>query len=197
MFWYSNSFFMKTFLLASASPRRQELLKSMGINYRYVKIDVEENYDNNLKGAEITDYLAELKSKAILELRKEEILITADTIVWHNGKALGKPLNRENAKAMLLSMSDSTHQVYSSVCVRTCDTSFTINDCTNVSVKKLLESDVEYYLNQNNFMDKAGSYGIQNWFGMTCVSSIEGSYYNVVGLPTEKLYNLLVDLKLI
>lgn len=190
---------MKTFkvLLASGSPRRQELLEKMGIPFEYKKIDVEEIYPPELKEHQITNYLSELKSKAITQIAQGEILITADTIVWFDNKALGKPKSRAEAKKMLLSMSDSTHQVYSSITVRTANHTHTLYDSTDVKIKPLREVDVDFYLNNFEFMDKAGAYGIQDWFGLTCVESLHGSYYNVMGFPTEKLYQLLVDLKLI
>jgi len=185
------------FYLASGSPRRQELLEKMGITFEYKKINVEEVFPPNLKAYEITNYLAELKSKAVEKIGQDEVLITADTIVWFKDKALGKPTSRSEAKNMLLSMSDSTHQVFSSVTVRTEDQIHTFYDSTDVKIKSLREIDVDYYLNNFEFMDKAGAYGIQDWFGLTCVESLDGSYYNVMGFPTEKLYQLFVDLKLI
>jgi septum formation protein len=144
-----------------------------------------------LKGKEITDYLAEKKARAYRISQDSELIITADTIVWFDGKALEKPKDRNEAFAMLRSLSGNKHQVYSSVAIRSNEILEVTNDTTDVYFKNLSDLEINYYLDNFQYNDKAGSYGIQDWFGLTCVNRIEGCYYNVMGLPTKKLYNLL------
>ncbi|MGB0837954.1 MAG: Maf family nucleotide pyrophosphatase [Flavobacteriaceae bacterium] len=182
------------YILASASPRRQSLLREMGFSFELRKLNVEEVYSSDLKGSEITDFLA-LKKSAACEIGENEVLITSDTIVWFDSKPLEKPRSRGEAFEMLMNMSGKQHQVYTSVCVKTSENQFLINDCTKVILKNYDANMINYYLDLEDYKDKAGSYGIQNWFGMTCVDRIEGNYYNVMGLPTEKLYNLLINLE--
>lgn len=181
-------------ILASSSPRRQQFFKDLDIDFVVKLKDVEEVFPSHLKESEITDYLAELKSKPFKTLKENEVLITSDTIVWYKNKALGKPKTIDHAKKMLLSLSSNTHKVISSVCIKTKSKTKIINDTTNVSFKKLTEEEVDFYIQKHKPFDKAGAYGIQEWIGLIGIKKIEGSYFNVVGLPTEKLYKELINL---
>lgn len=181
-------------ILASGSPRRQQFFKDLNIEFTTQLKEVDEVYPDNLIGSEITDYLAELKSKAFENLKDREVLITSDTIVWHKNKALGKPTSTKEAKNMLLSLSGNSHKVITSVCIRTKNNQKIINDTTAVFFKKLAEKEVDFYIKNFKPLDKAGAYGIQEWIGLIAIEKIEGSYFNVVGLPTEKLYKELIRL---
>lgn len=181
-------------ILASGSPRRQQFFKDLNIDFTIQLKEVEEVYPKGLIGAEITDYLAKLKSKAFTELKENEILVTSDTIVWHNNKALGKPKSTKEAKEMLLSLSNNSHEVISSVCISTQNKKRIFNDTTTVFLKKLTEKEIDFYIKNYQPFDKAGAYGIQEWIGLIGIKKIEGSYFNVVGLPTEKLYKELMAL---
>ena len=178
-------------ILASKSPRRHELLKALGVDFQIVDLDIDESYDSKLKGKEITDYLAKKKAETYSISTESELIITADTIVWFDGKALEKPKDRNEAFNMLKSLSGNKHQVFSSVAIRNNEILEVTSDTTEVYFKKLSDLEIDYYLDNFQYNDKAGSYGIQDWFGLTCVDRIEGCYYNVMGLPTKKLYNLL------
>ena len=157
--------------------------------------DTEEIYPKELKAQEITNFLAELKANAFEnELNKDELLITSDTIVWLNNKALGKPENEKDAFEMLKEMSGKTLQVFTSVCFKTSEKITTIFDETKVTFADLSDQEIEYYIQKYKPFDKAGAYGIQEWIGLVAISKIEGSYTNVVGLPTEKVYAFLKNL---
>lgn len=177
-------------VLASGSPRRQQFMKDLDLDFIIRTTDVDEVYPDTLRGAEITDFLAELKAGAST-IRNNEIVITSDTIVWHEDKALGKPKDYDDALQMLLSLSGKTHEVITSVCIRTTNSTFTFNDVTKVTFNTLTEDEVKYYLNNYKPYDKAGAYGIQEWIGLVAIATIEGSYVNVVGLPVDKLYQHL------
>lgn len=179
-------------ILASGSPRRQQFLKDLNIPFEIKLFNVEEIYSDELLGSEITDYLSELKSKPFDSILKEnEIVITSDTIVWLEDKALEKPKNKEQACEMLKALSGKKHEVISSVCIKTTKFCKTINDTTIVYFSELNDEEIEYYVDIYKPYDKAGSYGIQEWIGYIGVERIEGSYYNVMGLPIHKLYHLL------
>ena len=181
-------------ILASSSPRRQQFFKDFDFDFEIRLKEVEEIFPNHLKAAEITNYLAELKAEAFNgELGQNELLITSDTIVWHNGKALGKPKDYEDAYAILTSLSDATHEVITSVCFKTITKTETIHEITKVTFSPLSNSAIDYYLKKYAPYDKAGAYGIQEWIGIIGISKIEGSYTNVVGLPTEKVYQYLTE----
>ena len=185
----------KQIILASASPRRQQLLKSLGIDFKVVLRPVNEVYSLDLKAQEITEYLAILKTKAFEnQLNENDILITSDTLVWHRNKALGKPKNYEEAFRMLKNLSKDTHQVYSSVCFTTRQYQKTITSKTMVYFKELYDSEIDFYLTHYKPYDKAGAYGIQEWMGKIAVEKIEGSYTNVMGLPTQLVYKTLTAL---
>lgn len=176
-------------ILASGSPRRQQFFKDMHLDFEVRLKDVEEIYPNNLKASEITDFLAVLKANAFEDTLKEnDILVTSDTIVWHNGKALGKPKDYEDAFQILKALSDSTHEVFTSVCIKTNNKTEILNDVTKVTFSKLSDEAIAYYLENFKPYDKAGAYGIQEWIGIIGISKIEGSYSNVVGLPVQKVY---------
>jgi septum formation protein len=184
-----------TLILASGSPRRQQFFKDLDLDFEIRLKDVEEIYPLELKGVEITDYLAELKASAFDgQLNPNEILITSDTIVWHNDKALGKPKDKEDAFTILKSLSDTTHDVITSVCFTTNEKSTVINEITKVTFTKLSDEAILYYIDNYTPYDKAGAYGIQEWFGFMGVSKVEGSYTNVMGLPTHRVYEYLSTL---
>lgn len=184
-------------ILASGSPRRQQFFKDMDLDFEIRLKEVEELYPAELKSVEITNYLAELKANAFEgELQENDLLITSDTLVWHNNRALGKPKDKEDAIEILKSLSNATHEVITSVCFKTKDKMDIISDCTKVSFTELSEDQITYYLEHYQPFDKAGSYGIQEWIGYVAVSKIEGSYTNVMGLPTEKVFQYLNHLTL-
>lgn len=179
-------------ILASGSPRRQQFFNDLGLDFEIRLKDIEEIYPKNLQGVEITNYLAELKAAAFQdELKANEILVTSDTIVWHNNKALGKPTDYDDAFSILKTLSNETHEVITSVCFKTITKTETIYDITKVTFKELSDDTIHYYLEHYKTFDKAGAYGIQEWIGLIGISKIEGSYTNVVGLPTEKVYHYL------
>ena len=177
-----------TIVLASGSPRRQQFMRELDANFEVRLKEVDEVYPDKLKGAEITDYLAELKAKALEEsLSADEILITSDTIVWHEGRALGKPRDYQDALAMLKSLSGKTHEVITSVCIKNMKKSDTFHEITKVTFNELTEEEIKYYLDNYQPFDKAGAYGIQEWIGLVAIAKIEGSYSNVVGMPVDKV----------
>jgi len=182
-----------TIVLASGSPRRQQFLRDLDANFEIRLKEVDEIYPDTLKAEEITDYLAELKAAALEEsLSDNEILITSDTLVWHEDKALGKPADKEDAFAMLKSLSGKTHEVITSVCIKNAGNSETFNETTKVTFNPLTDEEIAYYLEEYKPYDKAGSYGIQEWIGLVVIARIEGSYANVVGLPVDKVYQRLM-----
>jgi septum formation protein len=182
-------------ILASGSPRRQQFFKDLDLDFEIRIKEIEENYPDNLKEVQITNYLAELKSSAFDgEIADNEIIITSDTLVWLNDKALGKPKDYNDAFEILKSISSATHQVFTSVCFATKNSKKTIFDETKVTFKKLNDSEIHYYLENYKPFDKAGAYGIQEWIGLIGITKIEGSYSNVVGLPTKKVYDFLLNL---
>ncbi|OXA90986.1 Maf-like protein [Flavobacterium hercynium] len=184
-----------TLILASGSPRRQQFFKDLDLDFEIRLKDIEEIYPPELQAVEITDYLAELKAGAFeRELKPNEILVTSDTIVWHNNKALGKPKNAEDAFEMIKSMSNATHEVITSVCFKTDSTSTLLHDITKVTFNELSDEAILYYIENYKPYDKAGAYGIQEWFGFMAVAKVEGSYTNVMGLPTAKVYEYLSTL---
>lgn len=181
--------------MASGSPRRQQFFRDLDLDFEIRLKEVEEIYPPNLTEEDITDYLAVLKSDAFEgDLKEHEILITSDTIVWHNDKALGKPKDYNDAFQMLRSLSDTTHQVITSVCFKTIDKTEVISETTKVTMHALSDDEIKYYLKQYQPFDKAGSYGIQEWIGYIGVAKVEGSYPNVMGLPTDKVYRYLMQI---
>lgn len=179
-------------ILASGSPRRQQFFKDLGLTFEVRLKPVKEEYPPRLKHFEISDYLAQLKALPFKdELNTNDILITSDTIVWHNDLALGKPRNAAEAFQMLASMSNKTHDVITSVCFTTTQSQKTVNAITKVTFKDLTETEINYYIDTFQPFDKAGAYGIQEWIGQIGITTIEGSYTNVVGLPTHLVYKTL------
>jgi septum formation protein len=181
-------------ILGSASPRRRFLLGELGLKFESLgNHDMEESYPDHLQAEEIPLYLAKLKARSYASLLKEKtILITADTIVWLNQEVIGKPRDKEDAIAMLHQLSGKMHYVYTGVCLTTIskETSFTAE--SKVFFRELTTEEIDYYVNRFNPVDKAGAYGIQEWIGYIGVERIEGSYFNVMGLPVQKLYNTLI-----
>ena len=179
-------------ILASGSPRRHEFLKGMNLDFRIQLKEVEEVYDENLKHRDITDFLAKLKASVYTNLKANDLLITSDTIVWYKDKALGKPKDRDQAYAMLKTLSDDTHEVISSVCFTNLNFQKTVHDITKVEFKALSDAEIYYYIDTYKPYDKAGGYGIQDWIGIIGVTKLEGSYNNVMGFPTHLVYKTLM-----
>lgn len=181
-------------ILASGSPRRRELMAGLGVNYE-VRIlpDVDESYPDTLQGEEIPLYIAKEKADAYISMMQpNELIITADTIVWLDGKVLGKPRDREDALQMLRTMSGRTHEVFTGVCITTTDWQRSFTAQTEVRFATLSEDEIIYYVDNFKPMDKAGAYGVQEWIGFIGVENISGSYYNIMGLPVQKLYRELL-----
>ena len=183
-----------TIILASGSPRRQQFFKDLDIDFSIKLKEVEEVYPLELKGREITDYLANLKSKAFTNLSEKDILITSDTIVWLENKALGKPKDAKDAFKMLRSLSGKKHEVITSISIKSKNFQKIISDVTTVSFKEITDNEINYYIENYKPFDKAGAYGIQEWIGFIAIKNLEGSYFNVVGLPVHKLYKELMNL---
>ena len=182
-------------ILASGSPRRQQFFKDLDLDFEIRLKEIEEIYPPELKAEEITNYLAELKANAFEgELQANEILITSDTIVWHNDRALGKPKDEQDAFTILKSLSNATHEVITSVCFKTNSETKLLHEITKVTFNELSEDVIRYYIENYKPFDKAGAYGIQEWIGFVGVSKIEGSYANVMGMPTDKVYEYLNNL---
>lgn len=182
-------------ILASGSPRRQEFFKTLGLNFKIRLKPIAEEYPPRLTHFEISDYLAQLKALPFKdELKENDILITSDTIVWHNNKALGKPRNETDAFQIIKSLSNATHEVVTSVCFTTKTFEKTLNAITKVTFKNLTDEEIWYYIKTCKPFDKAGAYGIQEWIGLIGVTKIEGSYFNVMGLPTHIVYKTLNDI---
>jgi septum formation protein len=183
----------RTIILASGSPRRQQFFKEMDLSFTLQLKEIEEVYPNHLQAEEITNYLAALKAKAFEgELQEKDILVTSDTIVWLDGKALGKPKDKADAFAMLQKLSNQTHEVITSVCLKSLAKTDIFHCITKVTFAALSDEAILYYLDKYQPFDKAGSYGIQDWIGLIGISKIEGSYTNVVGLPTELLFKKII-----
>jgi septum formation protein len=182
-------------ILASGSPRRQQFFKDLDLDFEIRLKEIEEVFPPELKAEEITNYLAELKASAFEgELNNGEILITSDTIVWHNNKALGKPKDAQDAFEILKSLSNATHEVITSVCFKTNVDATVLYEVTKVTFNELSDEAIRYYIDNFKPFDKAGAYGIQEWIGFVGVSKIEGSYANVMGMPTDKVYEFLSKL---
>ena len=173
-------------LLASASMRRHELLRELELNFEIISHNVDETYPKNLKGSEITDFIAISKSLNLLnDLKKNELLISSDTIVWYNDKAIEKPKNKKEAKEMLKILSGNMHQVYTSICISTNREQKIVSQETKVYFNVLRNQDINYYINKFDVLDRAGSYGIQDLIGHIGVYKIDGCYNNVLGFPTS------------
>ncbi len=178
-------------ILASKSPRRQELLTLMGLNFKVELKDVDESYPDGLSPAEIAVYVSEKKAKAFKA--ENQIVITADTIVALKGEILGKPEDSVHAQEMLKKLSGSKHEVYTGVTITKDDKIFSFYERTEVYCKAVTAEEIDFYIDHYKPYDKAGSYGVQDWWGIVVVQRIEGSYTNVMGLPTERLYRELLN----
>ena len=184
-------------ILASGSPRRQQFFKDLRLDFTIKLKPVDEVFPPRLRHFEISDYLAQLKALPFkAELKPNDILITSDTIVWNNDTALGKPRNDEEAFKMLRSLSNKTHEVITSVCFTSLDFEKTMNSVTKVTFKALTDDEINYYIKNFKPFDKAGAYGIQEWIGYIGVTKLEGSYFNVMGLPTDVVYRILNEMVL-
>lgn len=182
-------------ILASGSPRRQQFFKDLDLDFEIRLKEIEEIFPPELKREEITNYLSLLKASAFEgELQNNEILITSDTIVWHKNCPLGKPKDHQEAFDILKSLSNATHEVITSVCFKTNADSHVFHETTKVTFNALSDEAILYYLENYKPYDKAGAYGIQEWIGFIGVSKIEGSYANVMGLPTDKVFAYLNNL---
>ena len=182
-------------VLASGSPRRQQFFKDLDLDFEIRLKEIEEIFPPELKREEITNYLAELKAAAFDgEIKDNEVLVTSDTLVWHNEKALGKPKDSQDAFEILKSLSNATHEVITSVCFKTSTKTEVIYEITKVTFNELSNEAIEYYIKNYKPFDKAGAYGIQEWIGFIGVRKIEGSYANVIGLPVDKVYQYLSNL---
>ena len=189
-------------ILGSQSPRRRELLAGLDIDFRVVAIDADEHYPAGLTGGDIPYYISRAKARAYSEpLAEDEVLLTADTIVWvpgeggRGGVMLGKPKDEEEARGMLLLLSGRMHEVYTSVTIRTHDGIQTIVDKTEVWFRALSKEEIDHYVERYKPLDKAGAYGVQEWIGYVGVTKIVGSYFNVMGLPVERVWEILSNLK--
>lgn len=180
-------------ILASKSPRRQELLKGIGVPFSIITKDVDESFSANISSYDVAPYLSVKKAKAFEEneLPENYMVITADTVVVVDDEILGKPKDAEEARQMLRLISGKRHSVITGVSIRTKDKIKTFSAMSKVSFDTLGEEEIDYYVNNFKPFDKAGAYGIQEWIGYIGVSSVEGSYFNVMGLPTQKLYKML------
>ncbi|WP_299311265.1 Maf-like protein [uncultured Aquimarina sp.] len=181
-------------ILASGSPRRQQFFRDLDLDFTIQLREVNEIYPDHLKATEISDYLAKLKAAEFTGLRSNDILVTSDTIVWHHNKAIGKPKDVQDAKNMITLLSGETHEVITSVCFKTVNTTKIINQTTKVTFKPLTKEEINYYVDTFSPMDKAGAYGIQEWIGHIGITHIEGSYFNVMGLPVQLVYETLIKL---
>ena len=182
--------------MASNSPRRKEHLSGLGIQYEVKPLpDIDESYPEGLDGMEIPAFIARSKADAYREvMQTDELIITADTIVWLDGNVMGKPKDAEEAREMLRSLSGQPHQVITGVCLTTAVYQKAFATMTDVTFATLSEEEIAYYVERYSPMDKAGSYGIQEWIGFIGVESISGSYFNVMGLPIQRLYTELKKL---
>lgn len=183
-------------ILASNSPRRKELLSGLGVAYEVKTMpDVDESYPEGLGGGEIARHIARGKAEAYRPLiQADELVITADTIVWLDGTVMGKPKDEEEAMNMLRRLSGKTHQVITGVCLTTVSMQKTFATVTDVTFARLTEDEISYYVTRYRPMDKAGSYGVQEWIGFVGVEDLSGSYFNVMGLPIQRLYTELKKL---
>lgn len=181
-------------ILASGSPRRQAFFKELDLDFKIQVKEVKEIYPLSLKHSEITNYLSQLKASVFVDLSEKDILITSDTLVWKDEKALGKPKDYEEAKEMLQDLSGAMHEVITSVCFTSKEFQETVHDVTKVWFKPLTEDEIDFYLKNYKPFDKAGSYGIQEWIGYIGIEKIEGCYFNVMGLPTRLVYKTLTQI---
>ena len=187
-----TSAFKYKIILASGSPRRQQLLRDLGLNFTVRSLDADESFPHEKKAADIAQYLCEKKADAYPDaLAQDELLITADTIVWIQDTVLNKPASEFEAKQMLRLLSGKMHQVFTGVCLRSAKRNHIFTDETKVWFKDLSDEEIDFYIKNYKPFDKAGSYGAQDWLGLMGVTRIDGSYFNVMGLPVHRLYEEL------
>ena len=181
-------------ILASKSPRRQNLLKELGFDFEIKTKEIKEDYPSNLKREQVAVYLSELKSTAFkVDLKENDLVITSDTIVCLADEIIGKPIDREDAIKMLGKLSGNKHEVITAVTLLSKQKKHTFHEVTEVYFKTLTLTEIEYYIDNYQPFDKAGSYGVQEWIGYVAIEKINGSYYNVMGLPVKKLYEELIN----
>jgi septum formation protein len=179
----------KIIILASKSPRRQELLKGLGLNFEVRTKDIEETYSADLRAEDVPVFLSEKKANEFLhELKSGEIIITSDTIVIHQGKILEKPRSKEEAHEMLRRLADSEHIVVTGVCIQSLEKKVVFSDLTLVEFSALTDDEIDFYIENYKPFDKAGSYGAQDWIGFVAIKKLTGSYFNVMGLPVHRVY---------
>jgi septum formation protein len=189
---FKDSFTRFRIILASQSPRRQQLLKELGLDFEVRIKDFPETYPENIEGKDIALYIAKQKGELYKsEISDNEIVITADTIVWCDNSVLGKPVDKEDAVRILRKISGNTHEVITGVCLLSKEKEKLFYVSTKVTFEVITEEDIEFYIENFRPFDKAGAYGIQEWIGIIGCSSIEGSYFNVVGMPVHQLYKEL------
>lgn len=181
-------------LLASQSPRRKELLASLGFDFEVVKIDCEEILPENINIENAAAYLSELKANAFRKLEKDEVLLTADTVVAIDNQILGKPKDEADAKSMLQRLSGKTHQVYTGISIKTLNKTTTETDVADVEFDEISDDEIDFYVKNYHPYDKAGSYGIQEWLGMAKIKAMSGSFYTIMGLPTHLVYKILREI---
>jgi len=178
---------MKNIILASQSPRRKELLELLDLNFTVEVREVDEVFPESLDVTKVAEYLANLKAAAFTNIPSDTVVITADTVVVLDEQILGKPKDKAEAVKMLESLSNRNHKVITGVCIKSKDQTMSFSNTTKVFFKELTSSEIEYYIENYKPFDKAGSYGIQEWIGAIGITKIEGSYFNVVGLPIQEL----------
>lgn len=182
----------KNIILASQSPRRRELLAGLGLKFSTISLDIDESFDREVyKANQITEYLSSKKANAYADLKENDIIITSDTTVWANDESLEKPENREDAYRMIKALSNNIHSVYTSVTIKSTEKEITFTAETKVKFAELTDEEIYFYIDQFKPFDKAGAYGIQEWIGYIGVEKIDGSYFNVMGLPVHQLYKEL------
>lgn len=181
-------------LLASQSPRRKELLTSLGFEFEVVQTDCEEIVPEHIRVGESAAYLSGLKASAFRELESGEVLLTADTVVAIDDQFLGKPQDEEEAQQVLKLLSGRTHQVYTGITIKTSEKTVTETDVAEVEFDDITDDEIAYYIQNYRPFDKAGSYGIQEWLGMAKIRRINGSFYTIMGLPTHLVYKILKEI---
>ena len=180
-------------ILASQSPRRKELLAGLGLQFSTISLDIDETFDRNeFKKEQITEYLSAKKAQAYTDIQANDLIITSDTTVWVDDESLEKAENREEAYEMIRKLSGKTHSVYTSVTIRSTEKEVTFSDETQVTFANLTDEEIYFYIDNYKPFDKAGAYGVQEWIGYIGVDNMNGSYFNVMGLPTHKLYKELI-----
>ena len=182
---------MQKLIVASNSARRQQLMKDAGFEFEVHVLDVDETLDEDVSNERAAEYLADKKNKAYRAIFKDEVILTSDTVVISNREILGKPTDEKDAFRMIASMSGKSHEVISGVCISSPEYKVNFSEVTQVQFEELSPSEIEHYIKNYQPFDKAGSYGIQEWIGMIGIQSIQGSFYNVMGLPINRVYQVL------